>query len=145
MEAENTEAAMSCFYVDIALENLGDVYEFKRGHIGKAELRTIESTKAFVDTGAWTLTLTEDAAKDLGLEYKEKQISEVAGGREAEGYIAEPPVRVKYAGHSAVVEAFVLPGQTHIILGALPMEIMDVTINPKQETLVPKNSPHYIM
>jgi hypothetical protein len=136
---------MSCFYDKVTLENQFEAEAVAHGLMQAGNVHHIDDAYAFVDCGAWTLVINEDMAKQLGLEYKEAEVSEVAGGKEAEGFMAKPLVRVHCHGRQADVAAFVLPGQKDILLGALPMEIMDLWINPRTETLVPKDTKRKVM
>jgi clan AA aspartic protease len=131
---------MSCFYVELSLENYVEAEAVKNGFIKPEAVHKVKTDTALVDTGAWTLVINEEVAKQLGLEFKEEHISEAAGGKDAKGWLAKPAVRVCWSGRDAIVEAFVLPGEDTIILGALPMEIMDVMVHPRQEKLVPRNT-----
>ena len=46
------------------------------------------------------------------------------------------PVEVRFANRRMSVEALVVPNSTKILLGAIPMEGMDVLVDPKRERLV---------
>ncbi len=54
------------------------------------------------------------------------------------------PVTVLFANRKAVCNAFVLPGDSEPLLGAIPMEEMDVMIHPqRQELIVNPAHPNY--
>lgn len=54
------------------------------------------------------------------------------------------PVKVKFKNRTAVCNAFVLQGNNEPLLGAIPMEEMDVLIHPvRQELLVNPDHPNY--
>jgi len=54
------------------------------------------------------------------------------------------PIRVKFANRTATCNAFVLPGDGEPLLGAIPMEEMDVLIHPqRQELIVNPEHPNY--
>lgn len=46
------------------------------------------------------------------------------------------PVKVRFSNRQTSVEALVIPGTTKTLLGAIPMEAMDVLIDPKRERLL---------
>jgi hypothetical protein len=46
------------------------------------------------------------------------------------------PVNVRFANRMATCDAFVLPGDSEPLLGAIPMEEMDVLIHPFRQELV---------
>jgi hypothetical protein len=130
---------MSCFTEEITLENPLDVLKAQEGYIKESDVHRV-TVNALVDTGAWTLVIGEDMEKQLGLKFLRKHVSEVSGGEKKEGYLAFPPVSIYWHDRISAVYPFVLPGEPEVILGALPMEIMDVWLNPRQECLVPKNT-----
>lgn len=54
------------------------------------------------------------------------------------------PVQVRFANRKAVCNAFVLQGDTEPLLGAIPMEEMDVLLHPqRQELIVNPEHPNY--
>jgi hypothetical protein len=59
----------------------------------------------------------------------------LASGEVAE-YDVVGPIDVRFANRRAVCSAFVLPGDSQPLLGAIPMEEMDVVILPKRQELV---------
>jgi predicted aspartyl protease len=132
---------MSLVYTNLILENTDDLVAVKLGVKEKSEIRSLAVDKALVDTGAWTLVINQEIADSLGLEFDRKETSEAAGGKEVEGYMAIPAVRVRIDSLTyADVEAFVLPDETEVVFGALPMEIMDLWVSPRAERLIPRNS-----
>jgi predicted aspartyl protease len=131
---------MSCFYDKITIENCLDLDGVTLGVTKQEDVHKLAEVEALVDSGVWTLVINEERAKELGLSLVQKDVSEGAGAQEVEGWIAQPAVRVSCHGQKAIVEAFVVPGENMVILGALPMEIMDLWINPRQERLVPKRT-----
>ncbi len=54
------------------------------------------------------------------------------------------PIHVHFANRKATCNAFVLPGDSEPLLGAIPMEEMDVLIHPlRQELIVNPEHPNY--
>ncbi len=45
-------------------------------------------------------------------------------------------LRVKFANRTATCSAFVLPGSSEPLLGAIPIEEMDVVIHPTRQQLI---------
>ena len=53
------------------------------------------------------------------------------------------PVDIRFENRQTTVKAVVLPGDTEPLLGAIPMEDMDVMIDPRSEKLrVNQSSPY---
>ena len=59
----------------------------------------------------------------------------VAGGGTVPSQVTEP-VRVYWKNRRTTCEAVVLPGEEDVLLGALPLEGMDLTVNPKRQELI---------
>ena len=90
--------------------------------------------KALVDTGALHLCIPEHLAIQLGLQELEKREVTLADGhRQLVPYVG--PVRVRFANRQAFVGAMVLGDE--VLLGAIPMEDMDLVVHPATWTLIP--------
>jgi clan AA aspartic protease len=125
------EEKMSVFYNEITLRNDADVYCAERGFIKADEVRQM-TVKAIVDTGAWTLVINEEVREKLGLRDKGFGEATLADGKE-EVYPMAGPVEIKWENRSFTCDALVLPDAKDILLGAIPLEGLDLTINPKRE------------
>ncbi|MDR1400333.1 MAG: aspartyl protease family protein, partial [Treponema sp.] len=90
---------------------------------------------AVVDTGAWTLIINEETRQNLGLRVEETSETTVAGGGTVFSQVTEP-VRVYWKNRNTPCKAVVLPGEEDVLLGALPLEGMDLMVHPlKQEVI----------
>ena len=119
---------------EITLVNIGDQEVADRGYIPQEQVRRL-TVNAVVDTGAWTLVINEATREKLGLRVKKPSEATVAGGGTVPGGITEY-VDIRWKDRRAACEALVLPGEEDILLGALPLETMDLTVNPKQREVV---------
>ena len=122
---------MSLVHTEITLKNTRDVLEAEDGFIKEPAIRQT-TVKAMVDTGAWTLVINEAIRKTLGLKVKKTERGTLADGTAAE-YDLVGPVEVIWKNRSAVCDALVLPNAGETLLGAIPLEAMDLTINPRRE------------
>ena len=95
---------------------------------------------ALVDTGAITLCIPEHVAVQLDLAELEKREVTTAEGR----HVSVPyvgPVQVRFANRSCFTGALVLGDG--VLLGSIPLEDMDLVINPrKQQVTVNPESPN---
>jgi clan AA aspartic protease len=89
------------------------------------------TVKAIVDTGAWTLVINEETRKKLGLLDKGYGEATLADGQQGEFPMAGP-IEIWWEKRNFTCNALVLPDATDILLGAIPLEGMDLTINPKR-------------
>jgi clan AA aspartic protease len=99
------------------------------------------TVQALVDTGALTLCIPEHVRLQLGLEEAEKrEVTTAEGRRSLVPYVG--PVMVRFQNRTAFVGALVLGDE--VLLGSVPMEDMDLVVNPSTRTLtVNPQSPNY--
>jgi clan AA aspartic protease len=119
---------------EITLVNIGDQNVADRGYIPRDQVRRL-TVNAVVDTGAWTLVINEETREKLGLRVEETAETGVAGGGTVPGGITEY-VEVRWKDRKTSCEALVLPGEEDVLLGAYPLEGMDLTVNPKKQEVV---------
>ena len=95
---------------------------------------------ALVDTGAVTLCIPEHVAVQLGLaELERREVTTATGSRVSVPYVG--PVQVGFGNRSCFTGALVM-GES-VLLGAIPLEDMDLVVNPrKQEVTVNPESPN---
>ena len=121
---------MGMVYTEITLKNSQDVGNAAEGRIKEEKVRQI-TVNAVVDTGAYNLCITEDVFKKLGLGIEGQKTALVANGQRVV-CSKTAPVKVHWKDRSTVVNATVIPGSEKILLGAIPLEGMDLTVNPKK-------------
>jgi clan AA aspartic protease len=124
---------MGIVYADIKLINYSDLDMAKRNIIGQQEIREI-TVRMMVDSGSNEMAINEDIQSYLQLPLVEKRRFILADGRIGEFDIVGP-VRVKFEDRTADCDAIVLKGDTEPLLGAIPMQAMDVIIHPSRHEL----------
>jgi clan AA aspartic protease len=122
---------MSIVHTEITLKNEIDSAFAKRGIIKADEIRQT-TVQAIVDTGAWTLVINNETCEKLGLDDKGFGEATLADGQKGE-YPMAGPLEVWWKNRHMVCEALVLPDAPAVLLGAMVLEHMDLTINPKRE------------
>ena len=125
---------MGLVYADITLANGTDVDLAQTGRMGRDNVRKMDVT-ALVDSGAYLLTIGESMKTQLGLNVKETREIELANGARSECEIVGP-VDLYFKNRSTTCRALVLPGATEVLLGAIPLEDLDVLIDPKSQQLI---------
>jgi clan AA aspartic protease len=125
---------MGLTYADITLVNSIDAGKSRHGEIGKEDVRQM-NVSAMVDSGAYMLTIDESTKTQLGLDVRETLEAELADGFLQECEIVGP-VDLHFKNRRTTCDALVLPGATDILLGAIPLEGLDVLIDPKTQQLV---------
>lgn len=133
---------MGVVYADIELINSEDLTMVRRNLIGAEEIRRMRLSM-LVDSGAYMMAINETIQSQLEFPFIEKRKVQLASGQVVE-YDVVGPIDVRFSNRRAVCSAFVLPGDSESLLGAIPMEEMDVLVHPKrQELVVNPQHPYY--
>ena len=122
---------MSVVCTEITLINETDTVCAEDGLIKQHEIRQM-TVPAIVDTGAWTIVINEETREKLGLRYKGYGEATLADGQK-EVHKMAGPIEIKWKSRRFTCDALVIPDAPDILLGAIPLEGMDLTINPKRE------------
>jgi len=125
---------MSMVYTEITLKNLYDGKSAANGQIKPKDIRT-ETITAVADTGSMYLVITEEIRQKLGLEIKGERIANIANGQRITCQITES-VEVHWKDRETAVPAMIIPGAKKVLFGALPMEAMDLMVNPVTQEVV---------
>jgi clan AA aspartic protease len=125
---------MGLVNAEIELINALDAYRERVGEISTGSVRQINVT-ALVDSGAYFLAINERIQEQLGLPVIRKAPAALANGTIVDLEIAGS-IEVRFENRMATVDAMVLPGDSEVLLGAIPMEAMDVLIDPRKQRLI---------
>ncbi|HKG96909.1 MAG TPA: hypothetical protein VKA97_03805 [Pyrinomonadaceae bacterium] len=126
---------MGYVYADIELTNEDDLAFYRRGWAAPNEVRRVTTT-ALVDSGAWDLVLNEKIQQQLQLPIVGKDLVRLADETLLEIDVVGP-VQVRFEDRTTVVSrAVIMPTTSEVLLGAYPMEGLDVFIDPKRERLL---------
>lgn len=133
---------MGLVYADVELINSADLEMARRHIIGTEEVRRLRISM-LADSGAYMMAINENIQSQLELPFIEKRKAVMADGSVQEFEVVGP-VMIKFANRTAVCNAFVLNGNSEPLLGAIPLEEMDVLIHPlRQELIVNPEHPNY--
>jgi clan AA aspartic protease len=119
---------------EITLVNIREQSVADEGYMPQEEVRRL-TVNAVVDTGAWTLVINEATRAKLGLRVKKPSETTLAGGGTVSSGITEY-VEVRWKDRETACEAVVLPGEQDVLLGAYPLEGMDLMVHPKKQEVV---------
>lgn len=125
---------MGLVYAEIDIISVDDIVLSRRGFIDESAIKRVNVT-ALVDSGAYMLSINENIKNQLDLPLIEMQFVTLADETSIEVEIVGP-VEVRFENRRTTVDALVLPGDAEVLLGAIPMEDMDVLIDPRQRKLV---------
>ena len=125
---------MGTVYDTITIKNLRDIDAVELGVKNEQEVRQA-TVKTVVDTGAPTLFVTEELSQQLGLKViSEKPINMANGTSEIAKRLEG--VELHWKDRYMICHPYILTGSNEILLGAIPMEEMDLIVDPARELLV---------
>ena len=125
---------MGTVYTEITLKNATDVGDALRRYIGEDEVRSL-TVNAVVDTGASTIVINEEIREKLGLEKLDERRYKLADGRSVPGWRTDP-VDIRWKDRRSACHAVVIPNADTVLLGAIPLEDMDLMVHPKTQEVV---------
>lgn len=133
---------MGLVYADVELINGIDIALAKRHLIGEEEVKRIH-VNILVDTGSYMLAINENIKEQLQLPVVEMRKAQTATGQIVECEVVAP-VELKFKNRRTSCNAIVLPGDAEPLLGAIPLEDMDVLIHPlRNELIVNPEHPYF--
>lgn len=133
---------MGTVYADIELINADDLAILRRNQLDKDEVKRMV-VNMLVDSGAYMMAISETIQQQLDLPFVDTRKSVMADGSIVEHNVVGP-ILVKFKNRIATCNALILPSNSEPLLGAIPMEEMDVIIHPlRQELLVNPEHPYY--
>jgi clan AA aspartic protease len=119
---------------EITITNALDIGDVKRGFMNAKDIRFVTVT-AVVDSGTLRLTIPESLRQKLGLAVVKKVSATLADGEKLECGLSEA-VEVRWKDRAEVTQAWIIQRECSVLLGAIPMEGMDLTIDMKNQKLV---------
>jgi len=134
---------MGLVYAELELINAGDLELARRNMLDIDEVKKM-NVEMLVDSGSYYMCINETVKELLDLNILEKRKWQLANGQIVE-YEVVGPIEVKFKNRRCHVDAMVLPGDSEMLLGAIPKEDMDVLIHPlRQELVVNPEHPYYV-
>ncbi len=124
---------MGLIYTELELLNGDDLALGRRGLLKPEDVRSMKVT-ALVDCGAAMLAINENIRSQLGLMKVEERLAKLADGS-VQRFDVVGPVEIRIPHRRCSVDAMVLPADSEVLLGAIPMEDMDLVIEPKTQTI----------
>ncbi len=133
---------MGSVYAEVELISADDLALVRKNQLDKDDVKRMRITM-LADSGAYMMAINDTIQQQLDLPLVENRKAQMADGRVVE-YKVVGPILVKFKNRTATCNAFVLPGDSEALLGAIPMEEMDVLIHPlRQELIVNPEHPNY--
>jgi len=124
---------MGIVQAEITLKNLRDKMKAEEGYIKEGEVRQT-TVQTVVDTGAMTLVINEQVRQQLGLKVVGSKQATLADNTKTMVQIVEA-VEVHWKNRSMTCQPWVVSAG-RILLGAIPLENMDLMVEPSSQKLV---------
>lgn len=119
--------------VDVAVENFEDRLRANRGEIPKAQVRRVH-VSALVDTGDTFMCMPKSLVDQLGLSFVTDYVAKTVSGPLKLGLYAA--ARIEAQGRDCVTEVLALPEGRQVLLGQIPLEMMDWWVDVSSQRLV---------
>jgi len=123
----------------IVKAKLTNDYDWIRSQVGELsvdQIRTID-VEGLIDTGATMLVLPGDVVQQLGVPIvRQVRVTYADGRKEQRSVVAG--IRIEIGGREARVEAIVEATGTKVLVGQVPLEVMDLVVDPKTGTIGPR-------
>lgn len=121
--------------VQVELFSSGDEEMVERGQLKAEQIRT-SKIEALVDTGATLMSLPQEELDKLGVRVFSERTSRFANGQTAIKKIYGP-VHIRVMGRDALVAATASHPGMPSLLGQIPLESLDLLVDPKRHRLIP--------
>ncbi|MFN5207932.1 MAG: clan AA aspartic protease [Bacteroidota bacterium] len=133
---------MGLVYADVELINGEDLVLVRRNFMGEEEVKRIH-LNVLVDTGSYMLCINECIQEQLQLPVVDFKKAQTADNRIIDCPVVDQ-VQLRFKNRQWSGRAMVLPGDAEPLLGAIPMEEMDVLIHPlRNELMVNPEHPYF--
>ena len=120
--------------VPAKIENVSELCFASKGIIPEDQVHRVEVPDALVDTGSTYLGMPLRLIKQLGFD----KPTSVYQAQTTNGTIPRPiygPVRLTIQGRFCSVDVAELPDDCPVLIGQLPLEILDFVVDPKGHCL----------
>lgn len=134
VDSPNGGKQMGLVYAEIELTNSDDIALHRRGFLEEEKIKRLKLS-ALVDSGAYMLVITDEIRQQLELPLIQEQVFRLADDSTIRGEVVGP-VEISFENRSTTTRAVVLPGAKEALLGSIPLEDLDVVIDPKRQRLI---------
>ena len=134
---------MGHVYAEITLNNAGDVCNARSGIISEPEIHQT-TVQALVDTGSTYLVINQELFTKLGLSVRGERGVSFANNGQGICKITDP-VEIRWENRSFTMPAMLVEDAPETLLGVIPLEGMDLIVDPLQLKLVGAHGDRWII
>ena len=129
----STKSQMGKIFTTLTITNRIDESDVKRGLIPAEKARSVSLDNVLVDTGATTLCLPAEIIEKLGLELlREVDVATASGFKTARIF---RDASISLLGREGTFECLELPGGKDALLGVIPLEMLGIEPDLRNQTL----------
>ena len=125
---------MGAVFAEIELINDNDLAFARKGYIEEDEVKRM-TLLMHVDNGADMLCINQSIQDQLQFPVIETRKAILANGVIVD-YDVVSSVELRFKNRSTTCRAMILPGDTEPLLGCIPLEDLDVLIDPRRQELI---------
>lgn len=125
---------MGFTHAELKLTNAEDLALVRRGHLTKDEVRSVQIT-ALVDRDTYPLAIPDRLKHQLGISVIDNRLVELADGSLTEVEMVGP-IEIRFANRRFTCDAMVMADADGVTLGLVPMNGLNVVIDPLQQELI---------
>jgi clan AA aspartic protease len=133
---------MGFVYAEIELISGDDLALHRRGFLSEDKIKRIK-VNALADSGSYMLVISEHLRDQLDLPIIEERMAKLADESERRVRVAGP-VEIRLGNRRTTADALVFPEDVEVLLGSIPMEDMDVVVDPKHQRLIENPENPYV-
>ena len=127
-------ATMGKVLVPATVENLDDLFAYRKGAMPAEQVRRVDVADALIDTGATGLMVPSRMIAALGLEpLRVRPARTVAGPIPLQVFRA---VRLSVQGRDCISDVAEIPDEFSVIIGQVPLELMDWVVDLRGQRLI---------
>jgi predicted aspartyl protease len=116
------------------IESAEDLFDVAKGKLAPERVRRVEVDNALVDTGATMLSLPSRLIRQLGLRPQRKRLARTPAGLKE--FLVHDIVQLTIQGRECKVEVAELPDDCPVLIGQVPLELLDFVVDPVGQQLI---------
>ncbi len=120
--------------VEATISNFQEAYQARKGLLPSEKVRAVQVSDALVDTGAMMLSMPSRLIQELGLTRIRTRTARTAAG--VLSFNIYEPVTLTIQDRDCVVEVAELPDDCPVLIGQVPLELLDFVVDPARQRLI---------